>query len=100
MSMYRNRYFLLGVLFILLGVQFRMIDSFVLNESATRALAKIGKETSVADNSTVSNLMLQIYPKPQKRVTPPRWLGLAFIAVGAVMGCHAIALPRYHYQPD
>ncbi len=37
MSMYRNRYFLLGVLLLLLGIQFRMVDSFVLNESATRA---------------------------------------------------------------
>ena len=100
MSMYRNRYFLLGTLFILLGVQFRMIDSFVLNESATRALAKITKETSVAETSTMSNLMMQIYPTPTKKVTPPRWLGLAFMAVGAVMTCHAISIPRYHHQHD
>ena len=100
MSMYRNRYFLLGVLFILLGVQFRMVDSFVLNESTTRALAKISKKTSVADNSSMTNFMMQIYPKPTKRITPPRWLGLAFIAVGAVMGCHAISLPRYHHNND
>lgn len=100
MSMYRNRYFLLGTLFILLGVQFRMVDSFVLNESATRALARVSEETSVADNSTMSNLMLQIYPKPTKKVTPPRWLGLAFIAVGAVMGCHAVSIPKYSHQQD
>ncbi|NNE00705.1 MAG: hypothetical protein HKN47_25600 [Pirellulaceae bacterium] len=98
MSMYRNRYFLLGILLLLLGIQFRMVDSFVLNESATRALARLNKETSVADNSAMSNFMMQIYPKPTKRVQPPRWLGLALIAVGAVICCHAVAIPRYHHQ--
>ncbi len=96
MSMYRNRYFLLGILLILLGIQFRMVDSFVLNESATRALARINKQTAVADNSAMSSFMMQIYPKPMKRIEPPRWLGLAMIAVGAVMSCHAISIPRHH----
>jgi hypothetical protein len=95
MSMYRNRYFLLGTLFILLGIQFRMVDSFVLNESATRALAKITKQTAVADNSAMSNFMMSVYPNPTKRVQPPRWLGLAMIAIGTVMSCHAISLPRH-----
>ena len=98
MSMYRNRYFLLGTLLILLGVQFRMIDSFVLNESTTRVLAKISKQTSIADNSAMSNLMMQLNPKPMKRVEPPRWLGLALLAVGAVISCHAIAIPRHDHQ--
>ncbi len=98
MSMYRNRYFLLGTLLILLGVQFRMIDSFVLNESTTRVLAKISKQTSIADNSAMSNFMMQLNPKPMKRVEPPRWLGLALLAVGAVISCHAIAIPRHDHQ--
>lgn len=98
MSMYRNRYFLLGILLLLLGIQFRMVDSFVLNESATRALARLNKETSVADNSGFSNFMMRIYPKPMKRVEPPRWLGLALIAVGAVITCHAVAIPRHHHE--
>lgn len=98
MSMYRNRYFLLGTLLILLGVQFRMIDSFVLNESTTRVLAKISKQTHIADNSPITNFMMQISPSPMKRIQPPRWLGLAMIAVGAVISCHAIAIPRYQHQ--
>ncbi|MDA8745035.1 hypothetical protein N9N28_10420 [Rubripirellula amarantea] len=94
MSMYRNRFFLAGVLLILLGIQFRMVDSFVLNESTTRMLARVTKSTPVADTSSMSNFMMSVHPKPMKRVTPPRWLGLAMIAVGAVMSCHALALPR------
>jgi hypothetical protein len=93
MSMYRNRYFLLGILLILLGIQFRMIDSFVLNESATHALARFNKSAPVADNSGVSSLFVQMYPKPGKRIEPPRWMGLAMITLGAVISCHALVIP-------
>jgi hypothetical protein len=94
MSMYRNRYFLAGVLLVLLGIQFRMVDSFVLNESATRTLARVTKKTSVADNSSMSSIMMSIYPNPRKRVEPPRWLGLSMITVGAIISCHALAIPK------
>ncbi len=95
MSMYRNRYFLAGVLLILLGVQFRMVHSFVLSEPATRVFARVTKSTPIADNSTMTNLWLQVAPRPTKRIEPPRWLGLAMIAVGAVVTCHALAIPRH-----
>ena len=94
MSIYRNRYFLAGILLVLLGIQFRMVDSFVLNEPTTRALARITKSTPVADNSSMTAFMMQVHPKPMKRVQPPRWLGLAMIAVGAVICCHAVTIPR------
>lgn len=98
MSIYRNRYFLAGVLLILLGVQFRMVHSFVLNEPTTRVLARVAKSPPVADNSSVSNLWLQVAPNPTKRIEPPRWLGLAMIAVGTVITCHAIVIPRYRNE--
>ncbi len=94
MSMYRNRYFLAGLLLILLGIQFRMVDSFVLNEHATRALARVSKSGAVADTSSMSSMMLGIHPNPTKRVEPPRWLGLAMITVGAIVSFHAIAIPK------
>ena len=94
--MYRNRYFLAGVLLVLLGVQFRMVNSFVLNESTTRMLARVTKSTPVADNSSMTNFIVSVHPRPMKRVTPPRWLGLAMIAMGAVITCHAVVIPRHH----
>jgi hypothetical protein len=98
MSMYRNRYFLAGILLILFGIQFRMIDSFVLNEPTTRMLARVTKSTPVADNSSMTNFMMTVHPSPMKRVKPPRWLGLAMIAVGTVITCHAIVIPRHHHN--
>jgi hypothetical protein len=95
MSMYRNRYFLAGVLLILLGIQFRMVHSFVLNEQATRVLARVSKSTPVADNSSMTSFWMNVYPNPKKRVELPRWIGLAMIATGVVISCHALAIPRY-----
>jgi LPS O-antigen subunit length determinant protein (WzzB/FepE family) len=94
MQMTRNRYFLIGILLILLGIQFRMVESFVLNAPTTRALAKMTKNTPVADNNFMSTVLLQVYPTPTKRVSPPRWLGLAMIAIGAVVVLHAISMPK------
>ena len=37
MEMNRNQYLMLGIVVLLLGVQFRMIESFVLNAEATIA---------------------------------------------------------------
>jgi hypothetical protein len=94
MEMNRNRYFLFGVLLVLLGIQFRMVDSFVLNEPATRALSRVTQNSPVASNDSMTSFLMQVVPNPTKRVTPPRWLGLAFIAVGTVISLHAIAMPR------
>lgn len=94
MQMTRNRYFLLGVLLILLGFQFRMVESFVLNEPTTRALAKMTRNKPVASSDMMSSFLMQVHPNPTKRVSPPRWLGLAMIAVGTVVSLHAIAMPR------
>ncbi len=95
MSMYRNRYFLVGILLILLGLQFRMVESFVLNERATETLARVTKSGPVADNSGVGSMISFVYPNPKKRVRPPRWLGLAMLAVGAVITLHAFSIPKY-----
>ncbi len=95
MKINRNRFFLIGILLVLLGAQFRMVDSFVLNENATRTLAKVSRKAAISQENTLDNMMLQVHPNPTKRVHPPRWLGLAMIAVGSVVSLHALAMPRH-----
>ncbi len=92
--MNRNRYFLIGLLLILIGVQFRMVESVVLNEQTTRALARMTNAKPVASNDMLSSVFMQVYPSPKKRIAPPRWIGLALIAVGAVISLHAVAIPK------
>ncbi len=92
----RNHLFMVGLLLVLLGVQFRMVQSFVLNEPTTRTLIKLSQKApaAVTNNSPLESFLAQLAPNPKKRIEPPRWLGLAMMAVGAVISLHALAMPR------
>jgi hypothetical protein len=95
MSLYRNRYFLAGILLILLGLQFRRVESFVLNERCTRLVAKATKTPIVDNTTTFGSIFETVTPPIRKRVTPPRWLGLSMIAVGCVITFHAFSIPKH-----
>jgi hypothetical protein len=90
----RNRYFMLGILILLMGIQFRMVESFVLNETSTRALAKIAKDTQLAGNDLATQYLYAMNPAPKKTITLPTWLGRALLAVGVVICLHALVLPK------
>ena len=90
----RNRYFMLGVILLLLGLQFRLIDSFVLNETSTRALHKVMKTKTVDANSMATNVFMQAAPSPKKTLRPPRWLGFVFLTAGGIIALHALVLPK------
>ncbi len=90
----RRRYFTLGVVIFLLGVQFRLIDSFVLNEPTTRALHKMAKNSPMVSNDPFSDVYMQVSSQPRKTLTPPEWLGWVLLTVGGVMSLHAIMLPK------
>lgn len=96
MDIDRNRYFMFGVILFLLGLQFRLVDSFVLNESSTRALHKFAQSSKIADNNN-NNMAANIYMDvgaPRKSVKPPNWVGFVLLTVGGVMSLHAMVLPR------
>jgi hypothetical protein len=90
----RNRYFMIGVLLFLLGIQFRLVESFVLNETSTRALAKIVKDTQIASQDFGTSMYLNVHPSPKKTVKPPHWLGWALLTSGGVICLHAMVLPK------
>ncbi len=95
MSIYRNRYFLLGILLVLLGLQFRRVESFVLNERTTRLVAKVANKPIVDNTTTIGSIFEPVTPPPKKKVTPPRWLGLSMIAAGIVISFHAISIKKH-----
>jgi len=96
MGMQRNRYFMLGVVLFFLGLQFRLVDSFVLNEGSTRALQKIVKQAKVAEGGNpATNAFMQASPvMPKKSFKPPQWLGFVLLTVGGVISLHALVLPK------
>jgi len=104
MEFNRNQYFLVGMIILLLGIQFRVVKTFVLTEKVTLFLAektgKITPETAQAVEATRTTPSL--FPgvrRPaesmtQKSIEPPPWIGWALISVGAVLILHSLAMTR------
>ena len=52
MEINRNQYFMIGVVILLVGLQFRAVGQYVLNEKATQFLAKRASEPTAAIESS------------------------------------------------
>lgn len=84
MVLNRQRILLAGLLLFLMGVQFRMVSSFTLNERSSQFVAaRMGGGPAVT--------AWQSSPM-RKVVEPPRWLGLAMMSLGAVLTVKALSL--------
>jgi len=91
MELNRNQYFFLGVVVLLMGVQLRMVSSYVLTAEATRFLAE--RTRSGSDGALVS-LAGDLGAGAQKVIEPPEWLGWCLMSVGAVLILHSLAMKR------
>jgi hypothetical protein len=97
MELNRNQFMLIGFLLFLLGLQFRFVDTFVLNEPSTRFLAR---RSAQAEPSTspwrlpMSMAASGQIPVQRTRIRPPRWLSYALLSVGGVLMLHSIAMKK------
>lgn len=98
MDLNRNHFFIIGTVILLLGVQLRFVDSFVLNEPATRFLAeKFGSTDKQVASTTVMPALEMAGPGSTgtlRTVRPPIWLGWALISVGGVLMLHSLAMKK------
>ncbi|REK08965.1 MAG: hypothetical protein DWQ37_19060 [Planctomycetota bacterium] len=89
----RNQYFLIGLVLLFLGLQVRMVESYVLNEKASRFVSD--RLTMLASNNDSDGAFMPAAgPKPRHTLRPPVWLGYALISVGAVLVLHSLAMRR------
>jgi hypothetical protein len=91
MELNRNQFFLAGLVLLFLGIQFRLMDSFTLNEKTTRFLA-----SRMQDKSAVPTVALvgEGGSLGRKVVQPPQWLGYALLSIGSVLVLHSLAMPK------
>lgn len=94
MELNRHHYFIIGIVVLLLGIQLRLVESYVLNEDATRWLMNQSSDPAVKAVATATQLMPAAGPAPKKTVVPPQWMGWAALSLGSVLVLHALALPR------
>jgi hypothetical protein len=85
----RNHYFMAGVVLLLLGIQLRLVDSYVLNEQTTRVLTPQSSNSAVA---TIRPLLQSVSLAQHKVIKPPESLGWALMSIGSVLILHALAM--------
>ena len=93
----RQHFLILGVMIILIGVQLRFVQSYVLTPRATQFIeAKIKKASlqTVDSYDPYDHFLIEAAPHEQRSFTPPRWLGWAMISVGAVLMLHGITIRK------
>lgn len=94
MEINRNQYFLIGLIILLLGLQLRFVETYVLNERASRFLAERLPGASGESSESSGRLMPAAGPAPLRTVHPPQWLGYALMSIGAVLVLHSLAMKR------
>ncbi len=89
MEFNRNQFFMVGIFLLLLGVQFRIVDSVTLNEKTTRFLAS-------HSSSAATSGMAAILPTSsvKKVIHPPTWLGWSLMSIGGVCILHSLAMKK------
>jgi hypothetical protein len=88
----RNQYFFVGVVVLLIGVQLRMVSSYVLTHEATRFLAE--RTQSSASNQAILAFSSDLGAAPQKVIQPPEWAGWCLMSVGTVLILHSLAMKK------
>ena len=97
MELNRNQYLMAGLVVLMLGIQMRLVEAFVLNEHATQFLAQRiqqMKGQQIASASDMPTLLAAQGPIAQKRLAPPDWLGFSFVSVGSVLVLYSLALKK------
>ena len=97
MELNRNQYFFAGLLVLLIGVQLRMVSSYVLTPETTRLLAQNSQATATASPPPLAfsaSSSAPALPTTRKVVRPPEWLGWCLMSVGAVLILHSLSMKK------
>jgi hypothetical protein len=93
----RNQILMAGLVVLMLGIQMRMVEAFILNEHATQFLAQRMQQIKgqqVASASELPTLLAAQAPIGNHRLAPPNWLGFSFVSVGSVLVLYSLALKK------
>lgn len=95
MEFNRNQIFAAGIFFLLLGLQFRMVEEFILTPQFTRLVMEMFNHPMALADATVQTLAGGSNPQvPAKNVRPPEWIGYAFLSVGAVLFLQSLTMKK------
>jgi hypothetical protein len=93
MEINRNQWFVIGIVIFLIGLQFRAVSAYWLNEETTRFLAERSAKTSTAERSFLA-FTSATPTAPRKVLKPPDWAGWCLLSVGSVIILQSLAMRR------
>jgi hypothetical protein len=93
MDINRNQWFLAGLVLLMLGIQFRMVDSVVFTPEFTELLSEQSGHT-VASVGGPGTLLDSAKPVIKKTYRPPEWIGWALLSAGATLILHSLAMKK------
>ena len=94
MDITRNQYFLAGLVLLLLGIEFRSVESVQLTPEFTRFLAERSGHPALAASDTLDSPAGAKTSVPPKTVAIPEWIGWCFLSIGAVLTLHSLAIQK------
>ncbi len=91
-----QRFLMFGIVLLMLGAQLRLVDSYVLTPKASHFVESNLQNSGLDRSSPYETYLYSVGPTqtPKKTFTPPRWLGWAFLSVGAVLALHSVTIRR------
>lgn len=94
MDITRNQFFFAGLLCLLLGAQFRMVDTVELTPEFTQFLAERTGHPLASVNAASGLLTSSQQPLAKKSVRPPDWLGWSLVSIGSVLVLHSWGMKK------
>src|SRR3990172_1713154 len=94
MDITRNQYFFAGLACLLLGIQFRMVDSIELTPEFTQFLAERTGHPLASVSAATQTLTQLESPPVKKTLRPPDWIGWSLISLGSVLILHSWGMKK------
>ncbi len=95
MEFNRNHCLMFGLIILLMGLQFRFVQSFQLTTETTRFIhERIEKKPHVSQSPLMAILPNNDAVGPKRTFHPPKWLGWALISVGGVLVVKSLGMRK------
>ncbi len=94
MDISRNQFFFAGLLCLLLGGQFQMVDSIELTPDFTQFLAERTGHPLASVGAATQTLTQSKEPSAKKVITPPDWIGWSLVSLGSVLVLHSWGMKK------
>ncbi len=94
MDITRNQWFFAGLVLLLLGLEFNMVETFQLNGKFSQLLAERTNHPVASVNAATPALLQSDNPPVQKIWNPPEWLGWSLLSIGSVLILHSWGMKK------